>query len=89
MNDKVYSIGIDCGSTFCKGALYSKGEVRALAVKPTGWNIAVTGSQIMNELLECRGLSPDVPVVATGYGRDKIPAARTITEITCHARGAE
>ena len=39
------------------------------------------------------GARPDatsgIPVVATGYGREKIPESVKITEITCHARGAE
>ena len=90
MSAAAYSIGIDCGSTFCKGALYSADGIRALAIRPTGWDIPGTGSRIMAELLERHpGVSPDLPVVATGYGREKIPATRTITEITCHARGAE
>lgn len=87
---KSYSIGIDCGSAFCKGVLYSEGEVKALAIRPTGWDIAATGSQIKAELLNAQpGLEADIPIVATGYGREKIPAARTVTEITCHALGAE
>ena len=87
---EAHSIGIDCGSTFCKGALYAGGAVKALALRPTGWDIAETGRRIMAELLDGRpDLGPDIPVVATGYGREKIPAVRTITEITCHARGAE
>jgi predicted CoA-substrate-specific enzyme activase len=85
-----HSIGIDCGSTFCKGVLYGEGRIKALALRPTGWDLAATGSQIMAELLgEHPALKPDIPVVTTGYGREKIPAARTVTEITCHARGAE
>lgn len=84
------SIGIDCGSTFCKGVLYAEGQVKALAIRPTGWDISATGRQIMAELLGGgHDLKPDIAVVATGYGREKIPAGRTVTEITCHARGAE
>ena len=30
----------------------------------------------------------DLPVGATGYGRKRVPRARALTEITCHARGA-
>ena len=90
MSTNASSIGIDCGSTFCKGVLYAEGEVRALAVRPTGWDISATGRQIMAELLGGdHNLQPDIPVVATGYGREKVSATRTITEITCHARGAE
>ncbi len=90
MSAAAYSIGIDCGSTFCKGALYAEGRVEALALRPTGWDLAETGRLILADLLESRPEPPrDPPVVATGYGREKIPAARKITEITCHARGAE
>ncbi|MDR2946137.1 MAG: acyl-CoA dehydratase activase [Candidatus Adiutrix sp.] len=89
------AIGIDCGSTFCKGALYADGRVAALAVRPTGWDLAAAGRRVLADLLEGRPEpalpepADDVPVVATGYGREKIPASRTVTEITCHARGAE
>lgn len=84
------AIGIDCGSTFCKGALFSEGRIQALAIRPTGWDIAATGALLLAELTAGRpDFKADAPVVATGYGREKIPAARTITEITCHARGAE
>ena len=87
-----YAVGIDCGSTFCKGALYSADGVAALLSRPTGWDITATGNQLMADLLAARpGLTlGDIPVVATGYGREKIGnAAKTVTEIICHARGAE
>lgn len=85
------AIGLDCGSTFCKGALCRGGRVEALAVRPTGWDIPETGRLIMAELLAGHdaGAWPAPTVVATGYGREKMPADRIVTEITCHARGAE
>jgi len=44
----------------------------------------------MDELLTGRTeLKNNITIMATGYGREKIPADRTATEITCHARGAE
>lgn len=90
MSGPAYAIGIDCGSTFCKGALYAGGRIEALAVRPTGWDIAAAGRLVMADLLSGRpDAGPEAPVAATGYGREKIAAARTITEITCHARGAE
>lgn len=83
------AIGIDCGSTFCKGALFSGGRIQTLAIRPTGWDIAATGALVLADLRASQpGFQAEAPVVATGYGREKIPAARTITEITCHARGA-
>jgi predicted CoA-substrate-specific enzyme activase len=48
--------GIDCGSSFCKGALlYTESprddaHIAALACRPTGWNVAETGRLIMEEL---------------------------------------
>jgi predicted CoA-substrate-specific enzyme activase len=85
--------GIDCGSSFCKGALLRNGSVLALARRPTGWNVEESGRLILEELLAkgVTGESPDVRSVtlaATGYGREKI-AAVTLTEISAHARGAE
>jgi predicted CoA-substrate-specific enzyme activase len=61
-----------------------------LAVRPTGWDIEEAGRLIVGELTAAAGRPAPAPeVVATGYGRAKVRADRTITEITCHARGAE
>jgi predicted CoA-substrate-specific enzyme activase len=83
-------VGIDCGSSFCKGVLLRNGSVRASARRPTGWNVEESGRQILEELsAEGLGSSPVSPA-ATGYGREKISgAAMVITEISAHARGAE
>jgi predicted CoA-substrate-specific enzyme activase len=90
MSASTYSIGIDCGSSLCKGVVREAGKIRAMAVRATGWDIPATGRQILAELFDgCPGAIGDASVVATGYGREKIPAERTVTEITCHARGAE
>lgn len=87
---KGYSIGIDCGSTLCKGVLYGHGQVQGLAIRPSSWDMAATGQQVLAELLAlCPEALGDIAVVSTGYGREKVAAAKTITEITCHARGAE
>jgi predicted CoA-substrate-specific enzyme activase len=82
--------GIDCGSSFCKGALLYNGSVRALARRPTGWNVAESGRRIPEELLTAHEGPRPVPLAATGYGREKNSgAAGVITEISAHARGAE
>jgi predicted CoA-substrate-specific enzyme activase len=82
--------GIDCGSSFCKGALLYNGSVQALTRRPTGWNVEESGRRTLKELLaEDSGPRP-VSLAATGYGREKISGAdRVITEISAHARGAE
>ena len=86
------AIGIDCGSTFCKGALMSdEGECLKKILKPSGWDLAATGRAMVEELLQFVPTGPPkFPVVATGYGRSSIQEAEhTITEISCHALGAE
>jgi predicted CoA-substrate-specific enzyme activase len=87
-----YAAGIDCGSSFCKGALVRvKGDVsiERLVSMPTGWDTAETGAEIRGQLFA--GLPPGSAILtATGYGRDRILGRdQTITEISAHARGAE
>jgi predicted CoA-substrate-specific enzyme activase len=58
---------------------------------PTGWNPAETSARLVQELLAAGALSrEEVSVMATGYGRERVPNAdKRVTEITCHARGAQ
>ena len=85
--------GIDCGSSFCKGALLRNGSVLALARCATGWNVKESGRLMVEELLAKGGVGESregLTLAATGYGREKIPyAVMTLTEISAHARGAE
>lgn len=89
--------GIDCGSAACKGVLMQAGAIVAKGVKPTGWNPRETAEGLLREmLLQCSPAAEledslsGIKVIATGYGRVAIPfAARAVTEITCHSRGAE
>ncbi|MDR1362790.1 MAG: acyl-CoA dehydratase activase [Spirochaetaceae bacterium] len=85
--------GIDCGSSFCKGALLQNGKAAAFARRPTGWNIAESGRLILEELLAKSGgdeCCETLILGATGYGREKIAhAVMTLTEISAHAMGAE
>ncbi len=93
-NRERLSVGIDCGSTFCKGVLLKEGTLVAQKVRPTGWDLLETGRLILADLLagqaEAANLLEDLPIVATGYGREKIArATKCLTEITCHGYGAE
>lgn len=85
-----YAIGIDIGSTCAKAVVLNENkEICFRLVQPTGWSSVDTAGTIRETLLEA-GFDPaHIPVVATGYGRVAVPyAKKTITEITCHARGA-
>lgn len=85
------AVGIDCGSAACKGVLMQDGIVINKQMLPTGWNPKETSRQILDHLLaESAVTRSDAAVVATGYGRVGIDFAdRTVTEITCHALGAD
>ena len=85
------SIGIDCGSAACKGALLIDDHIVEKMIRPTGWSPKETSREVLQSLLTSGGLNRDeVYVVATGYGRLSIDFAdRIVTEITCHALGAQ
>ncbi len=79
------AVGVDVGSTSCKVvAVDAAGAIVARRVEPTDPRIE---RQVERLLGEVRGAEP-LPVGATGYGRKRVPGARALTEITCHARGA-
>ena len=85
-----YFIGIDIGSTCAKTVVMNhEKEILHRFLQPTGWSSVDTANQIQ-ELLREKGILPEESVVvATGYGRVSVPyAAKCVTEITCHARGA-
>jgi predicted CoA-substrate-specific enzyme activase len=88
------ALGIDCGSSFCKGVLLGEDGIKALAVFPTAWDAAESGRRTVEELCNFLPSSPNeissVPLIATGYGREKIEGSSgSITEIGAHAAGAE
>ena len=84
-------LGVDLGSTTAKavvtdggGTILAASTVQMGAVSQRGMQRAV------DAVLAEAGVSADGldGTVATGYGRRLVPgAARTFTEITCHARG--
>lgn len=85
-----YYIGIDIGSTSAKTiVLDSEGKIVRRFLQPTGWSSVETAETIKKQLLE-QGITLENDIaVATGYGRVSVPyAAKSITEITCHAKGA-
>ncbi len=83
------TIGLDIGSVASKGVLLDR-DIKLFAVLPTGWSPRHAGEQILSNLLMQAGIEQeDVgSMLATGYGRVSFAgAARTVTEISCHARG--
>lgn len=84
-----YKIGIDIGSTSAKTVVMKDGEAVRKFVRPTGWSSVKTAEEIRAQLQEEGYFTVTSSCVATGYGRVSVPyAGKTVTEITCHARGA-
>ena len=86
----MYSAGIDIGSVATKGVIYN-GAVLASVIIPTGWSPRDASRLALKMVLDKTGISHDAvkTIIATGYGRVSADfASRSVTEITCHARGA-
>jgi predicted CoA-substrate-specific enzyme activase len=80
---------VDIGSTAAKAAvLGGDGALLYRTVLPTGWSSA-GAAKALREEIEREGIDlSEARVVATGYGRVSVPyAAKTVTEISCHAQG--
>jgi predicted CoA-substrate-specific enzyme activase len=81
------AIGVDVGSTSCKAVLVDgTGRILARRLEPTHPRVEEQSGRLVAALVAEAGA--EVPVGATGYGRKRVVAARVLTEITCHARGA-
>jgi (R)-2-hydroxyacyl-CoA dehydratese activating ATPase len=84
--------GIDAGSRAIKVALFDHAGSKLIGagVADQGVEQARLAEELYDRTLRVAGVGrPRVQtVVATGYGRNRVPFAdTTITEITCHARG--
>lgn len=84
--------GIDSGSTSTDVVIMDKNQtILSSVILPTGMSASRSAQEALQKALEEASLTArDLDgVVATGYGRDILEMEKqTITEITCHARGA-
>jgi predicted CoA-substrate-specific enzyme activase len=84
--------GCDVGSTTGKAVVLSGVSVVSHFIVPSTTRPETTARLAMDEALKRAGLGSltDLEyIVGTGYGRLKVPFANeTVSEITCHARGA-
>jgi len=86
----LYSIGIDTGSVATKAVLYSGNIIDTLII-PTGWSPKSSSKNAFEMLIDRNNLYKDdiSKIIGTGYGRISMDFAdKTITEISCHAKGA-
>lgn len=83
--------GIDVGSRTTKVVILHDKIIVSKHILATGWKPSHTAREVFDRALDNAEISePDIAkIVATGYGRVMLPFAdESITEITCHARGA-
>ncbi len=83
--------GVDVGSLTTKSVIVSNGTIAGFSLIPTGINTEESGLTALQKALNAAKLNREYLkyIVATGYGRISAPYAnKTITEITCHAKGA-
>ena len=79
------------GAITAKAAIFDDGRPLATAIILAGYERAAAALRVLDQALAQAGLAREqiARLVATGYGRVQVPGAdRTVTEITCHARGA-
>lgn len=83
-------IGIDIGSTNSKIAVLDENDnLLNTFVKSTGFSSKDTSKKLIEEVLSTGVDRDNAKIVATGYGRVSVDDAdKTMTEISCHAKGA-
>ena len=87
-----YVAGIDSGSTSTDVVILDQdGKIKATMIIPTGGGAMMSAEKSLELAVEKAGIQKDaiVRIVTTGYGRAYIDSGDdSITEITCHAKGA-
>ena len=87
----VISCGIDIGSVSSQAVIMVDGKLYAYSNMRTGSNSPDSARRALDQALDTTEMSEgDIHyIVGTGYGRANVPMAqRNITEIACHALGA-
>ncbi len=86
----MYQVGIDIGSSAAKAVVMDNDRIIKTFLLDTGFNSRKTAEDIYRHF-EADGITKEnANYVATGYGRISVPYAdKTVTEITCHGKGAE
>jgi len=85
----LHALGIDVGSTTAKiVGVDAAGNIVWHLLEPTNPRLEDQVERFLAQARQDNGSLDGVPLVATGYGRGLVrQATRSMTEITCHARG--
>lgn len=90
-NAQFITLGIDVGSVSSQAVIMADGAVYAYGNMRTGSDSPNSAINALNFALEKTDMTADKInyCIGTGYGRVNVPMAdRSVTEIACHARGA-
>lgn len=86
------TVGVDVGSVSSQAVIMADETILAYSNTRTGSNSPDSGAKALRLALEAVGDMPEARIdytVGTGYGRVSMSFVdRTVTEIACHARGA-
>ena len=85
------TVGIDIGSITAKAAVLVDGRLKASGTCLTGYDAKAAADRVFASVITEAACSRDQVdgIVATGYGRKSVGFAdKSVTEITCHAAGA-
>jgi benzoyl-CoA reductase subunit A len=85
------TVGIDVGSVSSQAVIMADRQIYAYGNMRTGSDSPNSATNALNFALEKTDLTQDkiTYCIGTGYGRVNVPMAdRSVTEIACHARGA-
>jgi predicted CoA-substrate-specific enzyme activase len=83
--------GLDIGAATTKAVILDDGKMVSYSVLPTGQSVNLATDKVLAEVTKKLGLGirDFSRVVTTGYGRHAVPSAdRALSEIICHAKGA-
>ena len=87
-----YVAGVDSGSTSTDVVILDQdGKIKSTMIIPTGGGAMMSAEKSLDLAVEKAGIKEEeiVRIVTTGYGRAYIESGDdSITEITCHAKGA-
>jgi len=91
MIDEIITAGIDIGSSSAQAVILKNNSILSFSNMNVGVDKKETAANALNKALEKTNISRDDIkfIVGTGYGRYQVSFAnKNVTEITCHARGA-
>ena len=87
-----YAAGVDSGSTSTEAVILdAEGKMAGWSIVRTGSGAAAGAKKALQLAMDMAGIEEKdlLRTVSTGYGRETIGLGNTsVTEITCHARGA-